>query len=143
MELRYHSAGSMLHADRLALCGALLSLLENALQACAPGGRICLTASAVNAELAFCVSDTGAGISLEAQARLFEPFFTTRSGGTGLGLAIVRAVAEAHGGSITVRSAPGAGSEFVLRLPLAPAADAKPPLSKQGAADDIAADFDR
>lgn len=100
----------------------MLSLLENALQACAPGGCICLAGSAADAELAFCVTDTGVGIAPEVQARLFEPFFTTRSGGTGLGLARVRAVAEAHGGSVGVRSASGAGSEFVLRLPLAPAA---------------------
>lgn len=141
-ELRDESAGCMLRADRQALFGALLSLLENAVQACAPGGRICLAATAGDAELAFRVTDTGAGIAPEAQARLFEPFFTTRSGGTGLGLAIVRAVAEAHGGSIAARSAPGAGSEFVLRLPLAPAAGRKPPHSTQGAVDDIAATAD-
>lgn len=51
-------------------------------------------------------------------ARLFEPFFTTRSDGTGLGLAIARGVARAHGGSIDVRSAPGVGTEFIITLPL-------------------------
>jgi two-component system sensor histidine kinase FlrB len=125
-ELGDESAGCMLRGDRRALSGALLSLLENAVEACAPGGRICLAAAVADAELAFFVSDSGEGIAPEAQARLFEPFFTTRSGGTGLGLAIVRAVAEAHGGRVEVRSTSGAGSEFVLRLPLAPAAEAKP-----------------
>jgi len=141
-ELRDESAGCTLRADRQALSGALLSLLENAMQACGAGGRICLAATAGDGELRFCVTDTGAGIAPEVQARLFEPFFTTRSGGTGLGLAIVRAVAEAHGGSIDVRSAAGAGSEFALRLPLAPAAERRPPLLMQGVVDENAATAD-
>jgi two-component system sensor histidine kinase FlrB len=52
------------------------------------------------------------------QARLFEPFFTTRAEGTGLGLAIARGVARAHGGDITLQSWPGKGSTFVLTVPL-------------------------
>jgi signal transduction histidine kinase len=98
----------------------LISLAENAVQACAPGARIKLTAAVRGNQLEFHVVDTGSGIAPEAQGRLFEPFFTTRSGGTGLGLAIVRAVAEAHGGNVAASSVPGAGSEFVLRLPLDP-----------------------
>jgi two-component system sensor histidine kinase FlrB len=105
--------------DRQALVSALLSLLENAVQACKQGGRIRLGASISGAQAVFRVADTGAGIAPEAQAHLFEPFFTTRSGGTGLGLAIVRAVAEAHGGKVAASSVPGAGSEFVVWLPLA------------------------
>jgi len=107
--------------DRQALVSALLSLLENAVQACKQGGRIRLAASISGAQAVIRVADDGAGIAPEAQARLFEPFFTTRSGGTGLGLAIVRAVAEAHGGKVAASSVPGAGSEFVLWLPLAAA----------------------
>ena len=133
IDLVDESAGCMLRADRQALVGALLSLVENAVQACAPGGRVCLAATGADAEIVFRVSDNGAGIAPEVQARLFEPFFTTRNGGTGLGLAIVRAVAEAHGGSVAVRSGEGAGSEFVLRLPLD---------FTQGAVDDIAAAAD-
>jgi two-component system, sensor histidine kinase FlrB len=143
LELRDESAGCQLFADRQALAGALLSLLENAVQACAAGGRIVLAATCEGAEVVFCVADTGAGIAPEARDRLFEPFFTMRSGGTGLGLAIVRMVAEAHGGSVAARKAPGAGSEFVLRLPRAPAAAATPPAFTQGAADDAAAAADR
>jgi two-component system sensor histidine kinase FlrB len=132
LEIRDESAGCMLRVDRQALSGALLGLLENAVQACSPGASIRLAATASGAELAFSVSDTGTGIAPEAQARLFEPFFTTRSGGSGLGLAIVHAVAEANGGSIAMRSAPGAGSEFVLRLPLATAAEGGTSVIGQG-----------
>ena len=64
------------------------------------------------------VSDTGPGMEPEVQARVFEPFFTTRQEGTGLGLAIVRGVAQAHGGRVEVQSQPGEGSAFEMRLPL-------------------------
>lgn len=104
-------------ADRKALCGALISLLENAMQASPRGGRVMLTCDASAEALAFRVRDEGCGIPLDIQARLFEPFFTTRDEGTGLGLAIVRGVAQSLGGAIEVVSAPGAGSEFIMRLP--------------------------
>jgi PAS domain S-box-containing protein len=70
------------------------------------------------------VTDTGCGIPPELQARIFEPFFTTKpiGEGTGQGLAIARQIAARHGGTLTVESAPGAGSTFTLRLPLDPAA---------------------
>jgi two-component system sensor histidine kinase FlrB len=109
----------LLRADRKALTGALLNLLENALQACDAGGRVALRARRLDAgTLQLSVSDTGQGFDATVSGRLFEPFFTTRSEGTGLGLAIVRNVAEAHGGCVEARSAPGEGSEFVLCLPV-------------------------
>jgi len=143
LELCDESRGALLRADRQALGGALLSLLENAVQASAAGGRIRLGATVAKAQVAFHVRDEGDGIAAEIQARLFEPFFTTRSGGSGLGLAIVRAVAEAHGGSIAVRSARGEGSEFVLCLPSATGTASKTPAFMPGVADDIAASADR
>lgn len=118
LQTRDESGGRKLKADRLALSSALLGLTENALLACRPGGRVCIAAVADDAGFEFRVSDEGAGIAPEVQERLFEPFFTTRKGGTGLGLAIVHAVAEAHGGSVNVRSNAGKGSEFLLHLPL-------------------------
>jgi heavy metal sensor kinase len=71
------------------------------------------------------VADTGSGISAEALPRVFDRFYRedaarNRSGGTGLGLAIARMVAERHGGTISVRSAPGEGSVFTVRLPASP-----------------------
>jgi signal transduction histidine kinase len=65
------------------------------------------------------VTDTGEGIDAAARARLFEPYFSTKSSGTGLGLAIVRRVVEAHGGTIEVATAPGSGTTFTVRLPAA------------------------
>lgn len=109
----------MLRADRKALTGALVNLLENALQACVAGSKVILGAELTgNGWLELKVSDTGRGFDAALGDRLFEPFFTTRSEGTGLGLAIVRSVAEAHGGGVEARSRPGEGSVFVLSLPL-------------------------
>lgn len=104
--------------NRKALAGALVSLLENALQACSPGARVGLGAEVAGDSLRISVSDTGSGIPVEVQERVFEPFFTTRGQGTGLGLAIALGVARAHGGSLSLRSAPGEGAEFLMLLPL-------------------------
>jgi signal transduction histidine kinase len=76
------------------------------------------------------VSDTGMGIAPEALARIFEPFYTTKppGEGTGLGLSVSYGIVQAHGGEITVRSAPGAGTTFAVALPAVPPAPAGPSL---------------
>lgn len=103
---------------RKSLFGALVSLLENALQVSDPGSQIRLSAWRGDDEIEVAVADEGPGIPAEMQSRIFEPFFTTRSQGTGLGLPIALGVARAHGGSLQVSSEPGAGAEFVLTLPV-------------------------
>jgi two-component system NtrC family sensor kinase len=64
------------------------------------------------------VSDTGAGISKEHLARLFTPFFTTKSNGTGLGLSISQAILREHGGSISISSVRGVGTKVVVDIPV-------------------------
>lgn len=64
------------------------------------------------------VEDTGRGIPENLHDRVFEPFFTTRSGGTGLGLPISRRIVEEHGGTISFRSSYGKGTRFIIRLPM-------------------------
>ncbi len=114
--------------SRKALAGALVNLLENALQACAAGGQVLLAATAIAGarQLRICVRDTGSGIAPEVQGRVFEPFFTTRGQGTGLGLAIALGVVRAHRGTINVSSISGQGSEFVILLPIEAAAERLP-----------------
>ena len=116
---------AMITGSRKALSGALLNLLENALQACEGHddreAEVSLRAVLVGQSLKITVSDTGEGIAPETKAKIFEPFFTTRGQGTGLGLAIALGVIRAHGGSIEVSSVPGEGSEFVVLLPSSPA----------------------
>lgn len=102
-----------------ALFGALINLLENALQATPKGGFVQLKASIQNNKLVFGVRDSGAGISKAMQARIFEPFFTTKAQGTGLGLAIALGVVRAHHGEIAIISDPerASGTTFELCLP--------------------------
>jgi signal transduction histidine kinase len=87
-------------------------------------GGVQVRVAARDGEALLSVSDTGPGIAAEHLPRLFERFYRTdeshgSDGGAGLGLAIADWIARAHGGSITVESALGAGSTFVLHLPLA------------------------
>jgi PAS domain S-box-containing protein len=65
------------------------------------------------------VSDTGAGIGRDVQARIFDPFFTTKFAGRGLGLAVVQGVVRAHGGTIHLDSTPGQGATFHILWPIA------------------------
>ncbi|MBD5805139.1 Sensor histidine kinase YycG [Azoarcus sp. Aa7] len=104
--------------DRKALGGAITNLLENAIQATEAGGAVDLSATLEGDTVHFRIRDNGRGIEPAHQARLFDPFFTTRADGTGLGLAIARGVARAHGGDIAVESSPGKGALFILSLPL-------------------------
>ncbi|MDA8383611.1 MAG: ATP-binding protein [Betaproteobacteria bacterium] len=117
LEVEDQSAGAAIVGARKAIVGALLNILENALQASGPGGSVRLRARADDGQVTLSILDTGCGIAPEHRARLFEPFFTTRADGTGLGLAIVRGVISAHGGEVEALSPSGGGAEFVIRLP--------------------------
>jgi len=104
--------------DRKALVGALTNLLENAVFFSTLGGAIELSVTSRAGMLCLTVDDSGPGIGIEEQERLFEPFYTTRSGGTGLGLAIVKKVAEELGGQVYCSNRPEGGARFEFCLPL-------------------------
>jgi two-component system sensor histidine kinase FlrB len=114
---RVGSAHASLNADRQAVLGALINLLENAVLASPPKDEVCLETGEGGAFIHFQVTDHGPGIPPEDRERLFEPFFTTRQEGSGLGLAIVKQTANAHGGWIECDSTAGTGSAFTLYLP--------------------------
>jgi len=103
----------------------LANLLTNAVKFTPAGGSVTLTAGRDPGELTFTVSDTGIGIAADDLKRLFQPFeqadttTTRRFGGTGLGLSISRQLVDLMGGTLTVKSVPGEGSSFMVRLPLA------------------------
>ena len=108
--------------NRDTLVGAVLNLIENAMQAAGSSVRLKVHLYSRGTSLRLCISDNGAGIDAQTLARLGEPFFTTKTTGTGLGLAVVKAVARAHHGELQLRSRPGRGTCATLILPLIPAA---------------------
>ncbi len=112
------ATGLMLQGNREALIGAVLNLVNNALDA---AGRDCVLGLAIERRgqgIAITVRDQGPGMSEAVQAQIEEAFFTTKAQGTGLGLAVVRSVARAHGGSFALQSRPGQGTQASLLLPL-------------------------
>ena len=121
-------APATVRGDATALRRAVLNLVENAIKYTPPGGKVELALTTGDGMAVITVSDTGIGLDPADADRIFEPFVrldaarARDTGGAGLGLAIARSIAVAHGGTLTVESRPGAGSRFVLRLPLAPAA---------------------
>ncbi len=104
--------------NRDTLVGALLNLIENALQASGDRARLKIHLYRRGNTLRLCVSDAGAGIEAALLQRLGEPFLTTKATGTGLGLAVVTAVARAHQGQLHLRSRQGRGTCAIVSLPL-------------------------
>ncbi len=113
---------------------AILNLMLNAVQAMSEnrgqggqggqggeggeGGELLLSTMCDDRAATIHVIDTGPGIAPEAVEKIFSAYYSTKKGGTGLGLAMTRRIIEEHGGRIVVRSEPGKGSDFAVRLPL-------------------------
>ncbi len=116
-------------ADPDRLRQVVLNLCLNALEAMPSGGRLELELRSEHNECGepravLDVRDTGPGIPPEDLPRIFDPYFTTKGGGTGLGLSTAHKIMEAHGGSVSAVSEPGAGATFRLCLPLPGSGDA-------------------
>lgn len=111
--------------DASLLRDVLQNLLDNAVQYTPEGGRISINAEADPREVVFTVADTGIGIPLAEQERIFERFYrvdparSREAGGTGLGLSIAKHIVDAHGGRLSVESEIGHGSKFSFSVPLA------------------------
>lgn len=107
-------------ADEVQLQQALLSVLENALDAVRPGGHVEVATRADRLDgagaVTVTVTDDGAGIPSDRLEKVFEPFYTTKTRGTGLGLAIARKVIEGHGGRVAITSREGEGTTVALTL---------------------------
>ena len=109
-------------ADRVMIEQVLTNLMRNgieAMHATHPAARILSIEVQLNAEerVEIRVTDRGAGISLDEEAQLFTPFFTTKPNGMGIGLAICRSIVEFHEGHLYYERVPGGGSTFVFTLP--------------------------
>ncbi|MBH8561115.1 HAMP domain-containing histidine kinase [Nostoc sp. CENA67] len=112
-------------ADRQRLTQAIINLAQNATQYTQEGDMIALGSALIKDKVHLWVRDTGEGISLSDQKRIFQRFARSsssrrRSEGAGLGLSIVRAIAESHGGTVELSSYPLLGSTFTLIIPIEP-----------------------
>ena len=121
LEYELEAGASVVMADRPRVLQVLSNLLGNAVKFTPEGGLIRLEVHSRDEKFVeFSVSDTGPGIAPEFISSIFEPFTQARDGaslGTGLGLSIAKGIVEAHGGEISVESAPGSGSTFRFTLP--------------------------
>jgi two-component system, NtrC family, sensor kinase len=127
VERQFHAVPPAL-ANANQIQQVLVNLLVNARQAMSGGGQITirLAHDSAHGMVDLTIRDTGSGIPPDKLPRIFDRFFTTKSGpdasgkgGTGLGLALCRDVIEAHQGRIRVESTPGKGTAFTLKLPAA------------------------
>jgi cell cycle sensor histidine kinase DivJ len=131
----YSEAGDIpleVEADRKAVRQILLNLLSNAVKFTPAGGAVVVMARAQGADLVLAVGDSGVGIAADELDKIGNPYAQSSSGkatserGTGLGLSLVRALAELHGGTMVVQSAPGEGTTVTVRLPVMVRADVMP-----------------
>jgi two-component system OmpR family sensor kinase len=115
--------GVLVEGDEVRLKQVVVNLLDNAIKYTPPGGRVTLGVHGQSGQARLEVTDTGRGLSAEAQRHVFERFYRAddvrgeQIEGTGLGLAIVHSIVDAHRGSVSVSSQPGLGSMFIVRLP--------------------------
>ena len=115
--------GLLLYGDRSKLSQILYNLTDNAIKYTPEGGAVLVSLRQENGNVIWRVKDNGIGIPAEDQGHIFERFYRVdksrqrESGGTGLGLSIVKQMVKMHGGTISVHSEPGRGTEFVVVLP--------------------------
>lgn len=107
-------------ADPVRIGQVIMNILLNAVHAIEPPGSITVSTRAAGGSVEVAVSDSGVGIPKEHLGRIFDPFFSTKplDQGTGLGLAVSYGIIKKHGGEIVVRSEPGKGSLFIVRVPV-------------------------
>lgn len=111
-------AATTVRARHVQLEQVLVNLLQNAVQACAPGGQIVLAVDTQGSTVRLAVTDDGPGVPPDLRDTLFQPFVTSKSEGIGLGLAIAREIMRQLGGDLVLEDA-GPGARFVMVMPAA------------------------
>lgn len=110
--------GVMIRCNSEALVGAILNLVNNAIEAVDGAACINIDLRQQAGHLRISVEDDGPGIETALQEKIMEPFFTTKPQGTGLGMSVVQAVIRAHGGEFLMASVRGQGTQVTLTLPV-------------------------
>lgn len=108
---------AQVHGDPERLKSCFSNLAINALQAMPSGGHLKASIARTDGVVEVSISDTGVGISEESQAKIFEPYFSTKQSGFGLGLAVTKTIVDEHKGTIEVQSEVNRGTTFKVRLP--------------------------
>jgi len=120
IEKELHPDLPLVSVDAEQLVQVILNISFNAIEAMSSGGTLMLRTSRIEgdtgAEVGISIRDTGDGIRKEDMKNIFKPFFTTKERGVGLGLSICQRIVKNHGGHIGVKSIPGQGSIFYIRL---------------------------
>jgi len=115
-----HEGLPAVKVDEQQLLQVIINISLNAIEAMPEGGSLTFRTSVIKtdagAAVGITISDTGSGISADDMKNIFKPFYTTKERGVGLGLAICQRIIKEHGGSIRVKSLPGQGSVFFIRL---------------------------
>jgi two-component system sensor histidine kinase FlrB len=110
-----------IHCNRDALIGALMNLVNNALEASGQGAKLHVRVSvSAQYQVTIEIEDDGPGFTRAIDEQILQPFFTTKSNGTGLGLAVVQAIARAHYGEFSITSAADNGAVASFKLPAQP-----------------------
>ncbi len=127
LEKSFTASPDLIHGSSYQLQQAFVNLFLNAVDAMPSNGQLKITTALIektpptadenNGRVQVTVADTGTGITPENLARLFQPFFTTKRTGTGLGLATTQRIFHEHGGTISVQSRIGRGTQFTIDLP--------------------------
>ncbi|MFH2218965.1 MAG: ATP-binding protein [Pseudomonadota bacterium] len=120
IDLEFSASLKPIWSDPYQLSQVFINLLNNAIHASVPGGKIGIALQDEDGRVVIRIRDTGEGIPKENFEKIFEPFFSTKSPGqgTGLGLYVTRGIVERLGGNIEVESQLGQGSVFCVRLPM-------------------------
>jgi two-component system, cell cycle sensor histidine kinase and response regulator CckA len=128
LETVFGSGEIIVRADESQLEQVVMNLADNARDAMPDGGTLTIAALIDGERAVLSVIDDGCGMDASTLARIYEPFFTTKSmvDGSGLGLSTVHGIVGQTGGTIEVESAPGEGTMFTIRLPLAHPAEGLP-----------------
>ncbi|RYZ47496.1 MAG: HAMP domain-containing histidine kinase, partial [Sphingobacteriales bacterium] len=122
LRAQLRAPGKRVHCQKTHIEQVVGNLISNALKFTPEGGSITVSVEQEQAQIVFCVADTGGGIHSDHLERIFERFWQedhAREQGTGLGLAIAKEIVEQEGGKIWAKSTPGRGSSFFFSLPCA------------------------
>ena len=121
LQLELGAGEPMALVDAAQLRQCLINLVRNAADAVIAkgGGRVMLRTRKADSRVVIEVEDEGTGIAPDVQARMFDPFFSTKEGGSGLGLALTQQIVKDHGGDLSVQSSVGRGTTFTVSVPAA------------------------